>query len=66
MLLRAARGPDGTQNSEVVGLGAAAEKDQFLGVAAEQGGGFATGSFQALPGVLTLLVDAGGVARYLK
>ena len=39
-----------TQNRQVVGLGPAAEKDQFLGVAAEQGGRFAARGFQALAG----------------
>ena len=45
-----ADGRDGAQNREVVGLGAAAGKHQFLGVATEQSGHFAARGLQALLG----------------
>ena len=59
-------GQDGAQNREIVGLGAAAGKHQFLGLAAEQSGHFPARGFQTLFRQLTVLVDAGGVAGHFK
>ncbi len=57
---------DCPQNREVVGLGPAAGKHQFLGLAAEQSGHFPARGFQALLRQLAVLVDAGGVAGHFK
>ena len=57
---------DGAEDGEVVGLGPAAGKHQFLGLAAEQSGHLPARSFQALLGDLAILMDAGGVAGHFK
>ena len=56
----------GAEDREVVGLGPAAGKHQFLGLAAEQSGHFTARHLQALLGHLAILVDAGGVAGHFK
>lgn len=50
------------EKREIVGLGAAAGEDDFLGIAVEERGDLTAGHFEALLGDLAVMMDTGGVA----
>ena len=54
------------KNREVVGLRPAAQEDDFLGIAVQQGRGLAPGLFQMLLGQLAVQMDTGRVSIHFK